>query len=216
MTEDDEISKYEKSAISLLHAESYTECIECCDALLALDAENIAAYEIKHVALYTLGRHREAIKCNDARLNIILDADPHNEMALANKGDGLVKLGYYESAIACYTAILDNNPDDFPSLLNKGRSLCELGRYAEAIKYLKKIVDACPISDAMVLYARACKMLGQYKHAMKLCNDVLALDDKEDYTDALREKISIYETVCPPLHNDKNIDFETYMHYKSI
>lgn len=213
---DNEISKHEKTARSLLYAESYTECIECCNALLALDAENTAAYEIKHVALYSLGRHREAIKCNDTRLNIILDADPYNEMALGNKGDGLAELGYHESAIACYTTILDNNPDDFPSLLNKGRSLCELGKYAEAIKCLKKIVDVCPLSNAMVLYARACKMLGQYKHAMKLCNDALALDDEEDDMDALREKISIYETVCPPLHDAKNIDFETYMCYKSL
>ena len=50
---------------------------------------------------------------------LILEDDPHNLLALNNKGYSLSKLKKFEAAIECYDLSLRINPDDKIILVNK-------------------------------------------------------------------------------------------------
>jgi tetratricopeptide (TPR) repeat protein len=110
----------------------------------------------KGVALWALGRHREAIDCHDEAIKIrrrLVEVEGRVElanylaMALMNKGNALSALGHHNEAIDCYNEAIEIyrrlveiegrvELADYlaTALINKGVALRDLGRLNEALQ----------------------------------------------------------------------------------
>ena len=70
---------------------------------------------------------------------LILQDDPHNLLALNNKGYSLTKLKKFEAAIECYNQSLKIKPDDKTVLVNKISAYRKTGRINDALNLCNKI-----------------------------------------------------------------------------
>jgi len=86
--------------------------------------------------------------------NKILEIDPHDKLALSNKGATLTKLGNHEEALEYFNKALEIYPQDIEILSNKGATLASLGKMNEALKIAEEILEIDP-NNVKILLAQA-------------------------------------------------------------
>ena len=94
----------------------------------------------KGIALDTLGKYQEAIKCYDKSIEI----NPRDAGAWNNKGTALNTLGKHQEAIKCYGKALEITPRYFEAWNNKGVALGRFGKHPEAIVCYDKALEINP------------------------------------------------------------------------
>jgi tetratricopeptide (TPR) repeat protein len=82
--------------------------VECCDRILALDENDVAAWINKSIALVCLAKYEKAVECCDR----ILALDENNVKGWIFKGYALNELGESQNAITCYKKSLSIEEND--------------------------------------------------------------------------------------------------------
>ena len=131
------------------------------------------------LALYELGKYKEAIQCYDKAIDI----DPDDADAYYNKGCALDSLEQYKEVIKYYDKAIEIDPDDADAYNNKGYALYCLKQYKEAIKCYDKVIEIDP-DFALAYNNKGCALdsLKQYKEAIKCYDKAIEIDP--DYKDA--------------------------------
>ena len=130
----------------------------------------------KGIALNTLGKHQEAIKCYDKSLEI----NPRDAVAWSNKGTALNTLGKYQDAIKCYDKSLEITPRDAGAWSNKGLALYNLGKPQEAIKCCDKALEIDPRHcNAWNNKGIALQKLGNLPEAIECYDKSLKINPKD-------------------------------------
>jgi tetratricopeptide (TPR) repeat protein len=108
----------------------HQEIIEAYDQVLKIHPQTPAAWEIRGMDLYGLGKYDEAIEAYNQALNM----SPKSSALWASKGLALSKLDKYDEAIEMYNQALTIDPDYSFAWNAKGLVLSKEGKTQEAIK----------------------------------------------------------------------------------
>jgi tetratricopeptide (TPR) repeat protein len=131
------------------------------------------------IALYDLGRYREAIASYDQSLKL----RPEHHDTWYNRGNALVRLGRDQEAIDSYGRAVKLKPDYHEAWFNQGNALSRLSRYQEAIgSYDRAIQGKANKYEAWTNRGIAFDRLGQ--HAKAVASYDRALKIKPDYHEA--------------------------------
>ncbi|GAB1544055.1 hypothetical protein NUACC21_67310 [Scytonema sp. NUACC21] len=76
-----------------------------------------------------------------------IDLKPNSSEGWRGKGDALMILGRYSSALAFYQKALSLEPKNLKSLNNKGRALYKLGLAKDALETYESVLKLNPVSD---------------------------------------------------------------------
>jgi len=113
------------------------------EEILPLKGENAKDWHEIAAALYSHGRHEEAILYYDH----ILEINSNDEKALFNKGLVLIELNRIGEAIKHYDMVLEINPNDVKSLASKGIALAHLQEYDDALVMIDKALLLDPDNE---------------------------------------------------------------------
>jgi len=131
----------------------------------------------KGLALDTLGKYQEAIKCYDKALEI----NPALTDVWSNKGNTFKNLGKTREAIGCYDKALEINPRNVEAWCNKGIALGTLGKYQEAIKCYDTALEINPRhTDVWSNKGNALAKLGNFQDAIECSNHALQINPRND------------------------------------
>ena len=108
--------------------------VEAQEEIIPLKGENVKDWHEIAAALYSHGRHEEAILYYDH----ILEIRPDDQKALFNKGLVLIELNRIEEAIKHYDMVLEINPNDVKALASKGIAFAHLQEYDNALVMIDK------------------------------------------------------------------------------
>ncbi|WP_222424843.1 tetratricopeptide repeat protein [Candidatus Nitrosocosmicus arcticus] len=183
--------------------------VEYYDKLLSVTNDNTTLHSIGN-SLFDLGNYSEAIKAYDK----VLEIDPNDVYALANKAISLKKLGNYSEVIKYYDKALAIDPDNIEILDYKALYFYNLGNYTEAIQFADRVLAILPeYVDSLNVKAASYLNLGNYTEAIQFADKVLLIDPNYTYAlinkgDALKnlgnytEAIKAYDKVLEIDPND--------------
>ncbi|CAK63847.1 unnamed protein product (macronuclear) [Paramecium tetraurelia] len=113
--------------------------------------------------LYCSGKFQESIE----QLNMSIQLDPSNFLALGCKGACLRLLDKYQDALVCLDQAIEINPKHVNSLSNKGECLRKLGKYEESLIFLNQALQIEHYNTFPIQIKGQClENLGNYDDAM--------------------------------------------------
>lgn len=175
-------------AAALVGLGKATEALAACEAALAGNPGNAAAYQTQGDALHDLGRHVEAVAAYDRCLAL----DPGCFVAWSNRGSALLRGRRFDEAVSSYERALalqekgagQRSPRWLANpCLNRGAALQELGKFDAALDSFDRAIAADP--DLAQAHAnRGCTLdcLGRPEEALSSCERAIAL--QPDYAAA--------------------------------
>ena len=165
----------------------HEQSVSCYDKALKLSSDNSPIWNVRGLALQSLGRYEEALVSYDNSLRI--EADYHGIWSW--RGDTLTSLERYEEAITSYDKALEIKPDDAQVWYDRGIALGDLERYEEAITSYDKALEIEPDDDDVwnnrgvaLYYAH------RYGEAMQSFDRCLEIAPNNDY--GLASKAELY------------------------
>ena len=117
--------------------QQFEEGIECCDAVIAIDGDNVQAWTVKSDILDSIGDYPHALKC----INKAISLDENNPIAWDAKGNINQSLGNHEDALECFEKALTLDENNVKFMNKISVELAELGRFDESKKYLMDIIS---------------------------------------------------------------------------
>lgn len=139
----------------------------------------VSSLNNKGIALRTLGRHEEAIKCFNSAIKI----DPMRASTWNNKGNAVFALGKYEEAITYYNKAIENNPEYADPWTNNGIVLMHLNRNKEALAYFDESLKINQDSSKTWM-SKGCAYLNlaQLENAFICFNKAIEINPKDGET----------------------------------
>lgn len=123
-------------------SENFEKAVEYYDKIIAIDPQDDNAWYAKGVALYFLGKNREATDCYCQTLEI----NPQKDDAWFAMGSLLYSVKSYDKSIKCYDMALELNSKLAGAWAGKGLAFIELKKYGEAIHCFDKVIEFDPDS----------------------------------------------------------------------
>ena len=170
----------------------YNEAITLVDKSINLDPRFAAAYIVKGLYLFKMGRYEEAINNYNEAREMESKISVNYAWASYEKGRALVALGLYEDALRSYDKALKLGLGfGEQSWYGKGQIYFELGRYDKALESFNASIHFC--SDNVDAYYQIARIKARQKDS-KRCLDNLqkAIDksyEKEDLKRLARDEI---------------------------
>jgi len=163
--------------------------------------ESLSKEELNKIGLELINEQKylEAIEYFDK----ILEIDPHDKLALTNKGATLTKLGNHEKALEYFNKALEIDPQNIEILSNKGATLASLGKMNEALKITDKILAIEP-NNVKILIAKASifSNLERFTDAKNTYERILKIEPSNRFAlDYLNENITSQEFI--PMRTSK-------------
>jgi tetratricopeptide (TPR) repeat protein len=144
--------------------------------------------ETRGEQLYNDRKYEEALK----QFDIVIERDPSNESALANKGGALRRLGRPKEALSALDNALQLDSDDPWALRERADAFDDLGEYESADQDFDHIIQLDPQNQyAYQGIAFGLHRLGRYPEALEAIDKVIDLDPKGAW--AHNEAASIYQ-----------------------
>jgi tetratricopeptide (TPR) repeat protein len=107
-------------------------------------------------------------------LNLALDIDPKDDIALSNKGVALLNLGKHEEALEFLNLALNIDPKDDIALSNKGIALINLDKHEEAFESFNLALDINPKNErTLISKAQALLNLEKYEEGLEIATKIL-------------------------------------------
>lgn len=139
-----------EAGISKIEVEEYQEAINYLDRALAINPENIKAYNAKSFALFALKEYQGVVENNLEAIKVnSTDYKPFYNMANAR-----LKLGQLEEAITDYTKAIGIKPNEADIYLNRGTAYYRAGAYPKAIEDFN-FAEKLDKNMASIFYNRA-------------------------------------------------------------
>jgi tetratricopeptide (TPR) repeat protein len=136
----------------------------------------ITMYEAQ--LLFSEERYEEALQA----LNRILEQNPKDEIALANKGVTLGFLGKHEEALMAFNRALEFYPENDDTLSNKGVTLRFLERYEESLEAFNKALEINPKNEfALSQKGSELGSLGRHEEALEAFNKALEINPENEF-----------------------------------
>jgi tetratricopeptide (TPR) repeat protein len=128
----------------------------------------------------------------------ILELEPHNVVALNNRGLVLGHQQQIEPALRCFRQVLEIEPDNVVALVNGGIALAHLGQTEVAIDWYARAtaIDARHV-EAWMCRALALKQLNRPLEAVQCFSQVLQIDPR--HVDAYLQLGRLFESLNRPL-----------------
>ncbi len=140
---------------------------------LASNAAPARTHKLLGHALYSAGRHAEAL----AALDAALARDPEFAEAHGLRADALAALGRLDEAVAAYDRSLALDPAASADWYNRGAALADLGRHADAVENFSRLIALAPdLAPAYAGRGRALAQLARYDEALADLDRAIALD----------------------------------------
>ena len=188
-------------SVALIRLERYEDAIPYCDKVLEEhDKSDEHALRNKLLALEALQRHDDAMRT----CRLILEADPHDVVALTGMGLALTRAGRHEDSMQYYDRALAASPDDVTALLNKGLSLAYLKRYEEALSLYDRAeqVDASLARSVSAARSKIFSKMGREDEAFLAAQGVRNRDMDRIISDARRNNCSVFHQFCNNEYSD--------------
>jgi predicted O-linked N-acetylglucosamine transferase (SPINDLY family) len=127
-------------AVGHYQARRMQEAEQICRQVLAVDANNVTAWNLLGVIANEAGRHDVAIECFKAALGI----EPQLAELHFNLGNALRDGGYVDDAIASFRRAIEQQPNLAGAYNNLGILLRSQGKAKEAFEYFQQAVRIDP------------------------------------------------------------------------
>ena len=139
--------------------------------------KEIQYYYDKANSFFELGRHQEALNCNDKAISL----DDKFYKSYYFKGNSLKNIGKnkYNEAIVCFDKAIKLNNKDFDSYYNKALILFELKKYEEAIDVINLSLEIDDENSNAYYYKGLCLYnLKKYKEAIEEFGNTVKIDSQ--------------------------------------
>lgn len=153
-------------------AQRFEEALQNYEQALSLDANYVAAYIGKGLALRSLMRFEEALLAYARATHI----DPSDPVAYNNKSRVLILLEWYSEALRAAEQAIELNPNYALAYYNKGYALGEMKRYEEELAAYERVIQLDP-SFVLAYNAKGVTLttLHRYDEALAALNRAVEL-----------------------------------------
>ncbi|MFZ2473372.1 MAG: toll/interleukin-1 receptor domain-containing protein [Methanothrix sp.] len=153
----------------------YDEVITAAEKAIALDPQNVIAWNNKAIALDRLERYDESLKASEKAIAL----NPNYASAWNTKGNALKDQGKNDEAILAYDKAIKLDPKYAFAWNNKGNALHNQGKYDEAIRAYNRAIEIDP-QQAAIWANKGNSLEGMSKHdeALQAHNKSIQLDPK--------------------------------------
>ena len=175
-----EVASLLTQALALHQAGRLAEAEKIYSQILAVDPDQFDSRHLLGFIFHQRGDSALAVH----HIDLALQKNPDNILALNNRGIALNALKRFDEALASYDRAIVARPDFVEALINRGNTLQELQRFDELLASFDRAIAARP-DHAEAYYNRANTL-----HALKRFDEALASFDRAlalrpNYVDAL-------------------------------
>jgi tetratricopeptide (TPR) repeat protein len=168
---------------ALHQAGRLAEAEEIYERILAIDPDHADSRYLLSLIFHQRGDAAQAIH----HIDLALDKNPDNILALNSRGVALNALKRFDAALASYDRAIALQPDFVEALLNRGDTLKELQRLDEALASVDRALAVQPDhAGAQCNRGYALIMLERFDEALANYDRALAL--RPDYADAYNNR----------------------------
>jgi serine/threonine protein kinase/Flp pilus assembly protein TadD len=173
----DQAGDWVNTSYSLNEAGKYQEALAASEKALALDPENVKAWDAKGWSLRNLGRYKEALEAIEKGLEI----EPYDLDLWGNKGWTFYYLGRYEDALSAFQQEIALDATESTGWVNRGKTEFMLGKYPEALtSFDRALAINANLSDVMCFKGNTLIQMGKYQAAYEAYNKSLAIDPNNE------------------------------------